>query len=288
MADYSCHNCVYSHCDSALWLRCAWAGKPLLPRCANHPQWPGRMHDVPGVPCRNHRSKPVLPMGDDVRLIPLGDGLYAYVDAADYEWLSQWRWHMSGTGYAGRNEKGKTILMHRQIMRPPKGKAVDHTDGNRAHNCRRNLRLCNPRDNQRNRRKRAGSVSRFIGVSYDKWSDKWCTRCQYGGTYHNVGRFDLEVDAARAYDRAAVLHVGEFARLNFPEEWPPERRAQLRAEQAGAEKKGKNARSRRAKSSSAGTPATRRPARDKKSGRKKGKSRRTTKGSTKRRKKKNP
>jgi hypothetical protein len=34
---------------------------------------------------------------------------------------------------------------------------------------------------------------------------------------------------ARAYDRAAVERIGEFARLNFPEEWPPQRRAEVRA-----------------------------------------------------------
>ena len=36
---------------------------------------------------------------------------------------------------------------------------------------------------------------------------------------------DAEVEAARAYDRQAVEWFGEFARLNFPEEWPPQRRA---------------------------------------------------------------
>ena len=35
---------------------------------------------------------------------------------------------------------------------------------------------------------------------------------------------DDEVEAARAYDRQAVEYFGEFARLNFPKEWPPERR----------------------------------------------------------------
>jgi len=38
------------------------------------------------------------------------------------------------------------------------------------------------------------------------------------------GYFDTEIEAARIYDRLAVELFGEFAGLNFPEEWPPERR----------------------------------------------------------------
>jgi len=228
MAGRCCDNCVYCVCDPELVQRLLWLGEPILPRCANHPFWPGQLHDVPGVPCRNYRRKPALPTGD-VRMIPLGDGFYAYIDAADYEWLSRWRWHMCSGGYAGRNENGKTILMHRQIMQPPRGMLVDHMDRNKANNCRSNLRLCTHPENQRNKRKGIGSASQYKGVFHDKRCDRWYAKYRYEGKYHWLGFFDLEVDAARAYDYAAVEWYGEFARLNFPEEWPPDRRAQLHA-----------------------------------------------------------
>ncbi len=162
MAEYTCHNCVYAVCDPCRWLRLVWAGESIWPQCGNHPQWPGRMHDVPGVPCRNYRPRPEPPEGENVRCIPLDDGGYVYVDAADYDWLSQWHWHLYN-GYAGRSEKGMLVLMHREIMNPPRGTIVDHKDGSKANNCRFNLRVCTREQNMHNKRKQTRSVSKYKG-----------------------------------------------------------------------------------------------------------------------------
>jgi hypothetical protein len=187
------------------------------------------LHDVPGVPCRNYQPKPAEPQGD-IRWIPLGDGRYAYVDAADYEWLRQWTWHAYPDGYAARNENGKKILMHRQIMQPPKGMVVDHIDANRANNCRFNLRVCTRQENMHNKRKHSGSSSQFKGVGYLKRRRKWYARIWCMGERISLGNFDEEAEAARAYDRKAAELFGEYARLNFPEEWPPQRRTQAYAQ----------------------------------------------------------
>jgi len=236
MAGPCCHNCIYSVCDPELWLRLMWAGEAILPRCANHPQWPAQLHEVPGVPCRNYRPKPSVPKGD-VRLIPLAEGLYAYVDAADYESLSRWNWHTTSGGYPARSVRGGQIFMHREIMQPPKAKVVDHEDGNKANNCRFNLRVCTRKENQGNMQKQHGAYSRYKGVSYDKRRDKYFAQCDFGGQHRWLGFFDDEVEAARAYDRAAVEECGEFARVNFPREWPPQRRREVYANRRAALKK---------------------------------------------------
>jgi hypothetical protein len=237
MAEHTCFNCSYCICDPCLWLSLMAHDEPILPRCANHPLWPGQLHDVPGVPCRNYHPRPTLPEGDNIRWIALTDGSYAYVDAADYEQLSQWKWHLEDN-YPTRTERGKDIPMHRQIMQPPPGKVVDHKDGNRAHNCRGNLRICDRAENNRNHRKRCDSSSAYKGIFYDKHYGRWGAKCQYQGERLRFGYFDTPIEAARAYDRKAVELFGPFARLNFPQEWPLERRAQLHAE--WLEKQGKN------------------------------------------------
>ncbi len=221
----TCHNCVYAKWDLALWARTFHGGLPAGPTCANHPDFLGRMRECPfGRVCRNFRPKPPVPRGETVKPIPLGDGYYAYVDAADYAWLSQWNWRMRG-GYAARTEKKKVIYMHREIMRPPKGRIVDHKNRNKLDNTRDNLRNATHTENMRNKEKQRGTTSRFKGVSYCKRRGKWYATILVRGKARLLGFFVEEIEAARAYDRAAVEHYGEFARLNFPEEWPAERRA---------------------------------------------------------------
>jgi hypothetical protein len=227
MSGPNCHNCIYSICDPEAWLRLIRLGEPVLPMCANHPQWPAQLHEVPGVPCKNYRRKPKVPEGD-VRLIPLTDGLYAYVDAADYPSLSKWSWHITSGGYPARTQNHRKILMHREIMQPPKGKVVDHHDGNKANNCRFNLRVCNQKENRRNSRRQRRTRSGFKGVYYR--GGRICSTLRIEGRQRWLGYFPDEVSAARAYDHAAVQECGDFAYVNFPQEWPPQRRRRVHAQ----------------------------------------------------------
>jgi len=265
----NCFNCVYSHWDRCLAARALCVGVPTRPSCANHPESFGRMQACPvGQVCRNFRARPPTPKGEAVKRIPLGDGHYAYVDAADFEWLSRWTWSLRG-GYAIRQQNGRTISMHRQIMRTPKGLVVDHKNGNKLDNTRENLRNCTRAENARNRPKQHGSTSRFKGVSYSPRHQKYFATVYGDDEPPFLGLFVEEEDAARAYDYRAVEAYGEFARLNFPEEWPPDRRAEVHAKGKVRPKRKKKARGPKAKKKTRATSARKTPRGEKKDKRKK-------------------
>ena len=54
---------------------------------------------------------------------------------------------------------------------------------------------------------------------YDHWHYKILDGIGLNGKSVHLGRFELEIDAARSYNEAALQRSGEFARLNIlPEE----------------------------------------------------------------------
>jgi hypothetical protein len=208
-----------------LWLGTLVTGFPIGGQCANHPDTPGRMRPIPRTPCRNFRGKPLRldppePPNDKIRYIPLTRGLFAIVDAEDYEWLSRYKWYAGAaprkrTFYARRSRPGGRIeLMHRMIMRPPKGKVVDHINGNGLDNRRCNLRVCTQGENAQNRRRHWGRSSRFMGVS--RCGKKWQAKFRHKGHQFYLGLYNDEEEAAKARDRKALECLGESAYLNFP------------------------------------------------------------------------
>jgi hypothetical protein len=71
--------------------------------------------------------------------------------------------------------------------------------------------------NLANQRKQSGTSSRYKGVSWRADRNKWTAYICPDRKKINLGVFNSEEDAARAYDSMAPKYFGEFARLNFPE-----------------------------------------------------------------------
>lgn len=231
MSTRTCHRCVHATDQPAQWLMNKILCWPAMLNCANCEQAPGRLVlTFTNATCRNFRprreppvwTEPPKPDRDDVRYIALTKGYYATVDAADFERLNKYKWTALVTGskvYAVRNEKGKTILMHRQILNAPPDKVVDHIDGTGLNNRRLNLRLCTKQQNLYNSRPRAAR-SQYKGVRYEKRAGKWIAEITHKGKRYHLGSFDDEIAAAKAYDRKARRLFGPYARLNFPDDAP--------------------------------------------------------------------
>jgi hypothetical protein len=225
----TCFDCVFCISNALLWAQTLMSGFALGGQCANHPDTPGQVRRIPGTPCRNFRGKPLRldppePPNDKIRYIPLTRGLFAIVDAEDYEWLSKYKWHAgrptrAGKIYARRSTHGGgVILMHRMIMNPPKGMVVDHINGNTLDNRRCNLWVCTQAENIQNGGLHKGAKNRFKGVYPN--GRKWYGRVKYKGETYYLGLFDDEVEAAKARDRKALELYGKHAWLNFPPENP--------------------------------------------------------------------
>lgn len=154
---------------------------------------------------------------DNTKLIPLTQGKHAIVDAADYEWLAQWKWSADkarDTYYARTRINGHHMRLHRLLLGDPKSMQIDHINGNPLDNRRCNLRICLNKENSRNCKKRGNRSSKYKGVSW--WKRNSCWRVQITVDYVNyhIGYFPTEITAAKAYNAAALEHFGEFARLN--------------------------------------------------------------------------
>lgn len=162
-----------------------------------------------------------------MREITLSKGYVAFVDDEDFDHLSQHKWSAMITGkhikrvYAYRRsdwdqQKRRwrmSIFMHREIMNAPLGLDVDHQNGDTLFNLKSNLR-CGTRSQNLANSRRAVGISGYRGVALTKRGEKapyrvMC-RSKYIGTYFN------KIEAAKAYDAAALKEFGEFAKLNFP------------------------------------------------------------------------
>lgn len=150
-------------------------------------------------------------------LVPLTQGRFASVDAADWAAVMQFKWSFQVRDrrcYAARKVGRKNQYLHKFLM-PGRG-MIDHRDGDGLNNQRNNLRPANDSTNQQGfQRKRAGSSSKFRGVRWHSQGKKWQARLTLNKKEIYIGLFSSEEAAARAYDKAAREHFGEFATPNF-------------------------------------------------------------------------
>lgn len=155
-----------------------------------------------------------------MKTIPLTQGKVAIVDAADYEWLSQWKWYalrIRHVFYAVRKIRREgggqtTLYMHVLVAGTPPGHETDHINGDGLDNRRLNLRIG---DNQHGfRRQHPKNTSGRRGVSWK--NQKWWARIGHRGRNMHIGYFDDLDEAGHAFDSKARELGWPEEGLNYP------------------------------------------------------------------------
>jgi len=158
-----------------------------------------------------------------MKKIKLTQGKYSIVDNEDFDYVNQYKWHLSdsrGKLYARRGDKRKKYRsIHRLILNCPDDKEPDHINGDGLDNRKSNLRIADRFQNTQNALIRKDSVSGFKGVNFSKRSNKWRAYIQYKKKNSHIGFFETKEEAAYVYDQFAMQLHGEFAKLNvLPQE----------------------------------------------------------------------
>lgn len=156
--------------------------------------------------------------------LPVGQ-LVAMVDDEDFEKVSRHSWNadknhyaISGVTLGGRPPKGRgfSFRMHRLVLGlcdPVTGwfdatRQVHHIDNDPLNNQKSNLKIASPSENARSKvRKPEGSTSQYRGVNWDSKQKKW-------RAHINIGAFDTELEAAKAWNRVAEFCWGDLGQLN--------------------------------------------------------------------------
>lgn len=149
------------------------------------------------------------------------NGYEFLIDESDAEfvdgrsWFAQGRTNFMYVASAFKeNGKFKIKYLHRLLLGATgKNVYVDHINHNTLDNRRSNIRLSNAKNNQYNTKKKGGCLSKYKGVTFE--NNKWRARIRKNGKKLHLGSFDIEEDAARAYDAAALKIAGEHALTNF-------------------------------------------------------------------------
>lgn len=141
---------------------------------------------------------------------------YVIVDAADADWVNQWRWSLTDNGYAKRYARidgaRQQVYLHRALLGfgPDDRVQVDHINRDKLDNRRCNLRPATRAENNQNSSSQRGSSSKYRGVYWSSVNQRWVAQVKVNRRSTHVGCFTNEDEAGEAA-RQARLRIYPYA-----------------------------------------------------------------------------
>ena len=156
-----------------------------------------------------------------MKIILSTNGYQIQVDDCYYEYLNQFSWSVATKSHQVMCKSGKLRdqFMHRVVAGLHGlnlSDIIDHKDRNPLNNQISNLRPANKSFNSANQKVKSRKLK---GAFLAKSTGKYMAQITVNRKKIYLGTYLTEVEAAKAYDKAAVEHFGEIASLNFPEDY---------------------------------------------------------------------
>lgn len=145
------------------------------------------------------------------------------IDDEDWDRLKSYKWYINKytkavvSPFAFLGDPS-TVNMARKIMNPPKNLVIDHINGNRLDNRKKNLRIVSQQRNTWNRK--AHKKSKYKGATKFSKTGKWLSEISIFRNCIHLGIYENAEEAAKAYDKAArFVYEETYVRPNFKQEF---------------------------------------------------------------------
>lgn len=135
------------------------------------------------------------------------------IDADDYLIVKDYCWCINSSGYlvAWDSSTKKLKYLHRLIMGPNFGLVIDHMNGDKLDNRKKNLRICTQRENSMNCRLSINNTTGITGVRYYPNVKKWGAYIFVDGEQINLGSYQTKEEAVAERKIAEEKYFGKFS-----------------------------------------------------------------------------
>jgi len=135
--------------------------------------------------------------------------VFVLIDRNDYDIVKYYTYHVRKDNYiATNNVSCGHHKIHRFIMGVEDSSIfIDHVDGNKHNNIRRNLRHSNAKLNAQNTRKNVKRTSKYYGVYYIEKRKRWVPNINFNGKQQHLGYFRSEIAAALTRDLFILKNI---------------------------------------------------------------------------------